>query len=221
MAVPLNIQDFSGMNLSHQVISDPSVRDNFSYAKFTGANLEHCEIRDAVLDATDFQSAILSFASLVNSRGHRATFSYANMNCVDMHNANFFSACLEHADLQHASMVSTKLIFAHMWDANLNGADLTSADLTNADLTNADLRGANLQNAKLTNAILVGARFDSNTIMPNGKMWDNKLELVSAPVLSDVVHKPMLNNENDVCYFCNSPTIPLMGRKRFCKKCKK
>jgi hypothetical protein len=83
-------------------------------------------------------------------------------------------------------------------EANLSNADLRSQDLTGADLRNSKLRGAclqeaillnaKLQGADLTGADLVGAvlgatnsegseeavaaaRFDENTVLPNGTPW--------------------------------------------------
>ena len=60
----------------------------------------------------------------------------------------------------------------------LRGADLSLADLVHADLHNADLTGsnlfdatlayANLETADLTGANLARARYDSNTIFPDG-----------------------------------------------------
>jgi hypothetical protein len=61
--------------------------------------------------------------------------------------------------------------------ASLRDANLQGADLAEADLRGVDLRGANLHAATLADATLEGARFDAETLLPDGNRWSPNVEL--------------------------------------------
>ncbi|MCH2540336.1 MAG: pentapeptide repeat-containing protein [Anaerolineales bacterium] len=70
-------------------------------------------------------------------------------------------------------LVQANLSGANLFGANLSGASLGMANLTNTKLTNANLSGANLQcanlsGANLTRINLTGAKYNADTIWPNG-----------------------------------------------------
>lgn len=94
--------------------------------------------------------------------------SYLNFSGVTLSQAQ-----LSHARLIGAQFVAAKLPFADFRQADLRGSSFVSADLQGANLQNAclyraDLRGANLAGAILAGATLKGARYDAQTIFPEG-----------------------------------------------------
>jgi uncharacterized protein YjbI with pentapeptide repeats len=196
--------DFSGLDLSHSVISDPSNRDDFGGCNFRKADLTNSELRFANLTLANFEGAILNGASLKSS------------NCEA---ARFEDSFMKKTDLSYTTMRRARLDRADLTNADLSCANFSYAVLRGANLTNANLEHSDLKHADLSGAILTGVQFSVYTRMPDGSYWEYNGN--TEPVLSDSICKPMLNNDNDVCYFCGAPTVPLFGRKRFCNKCKK
>jgi hypothetical protein len=64
--------------------------------------------------------------------------------------------------------IRANLSRADLGRANLRWANLTGADLTGANLTGANLTGADLRGADLIGANLGGAKWNENTIWPDG-----------------------------------------------------
>jgi uncharacterized protein YjbI with pentapeptide repeats len=86
----------------------------------------------------------------------------ANLNGVDLREANLNGANLIRANLREANLNGAKLITAYLIEANLNdayltGAVLRGADLREANLSEANLRGADLREANLSEANLIEA----------------------------------------------------------------
>ena len=63
---------------------------------------------------------------------------------------------------------SMKMTKYHVELAVANGADLSGADLSSADLSRAYLYRANLSRAYLDGAHLYRAKWDDNTVWPEG-----------------------------------------------------
>jgi hypothetical protein len=78
---------------------------------------------------------------------------------------------LASVDLRTYQLWYTHLEGAWLWHANLDGARLRRAHLQEAKLEGADLRGADLEEADLEKARLGGARFNSETVWPDGFDW--------------------------------------------------
>jgi uncharacterized protein YjbI with pentapeptide repeats len=90
------------------------IRDEFTAAVNSGANL-----RDAYLRGADLRGA-------------------------DLRGANLRGANLRGADLRDADLSGANLSDANLRGANLRGADLRGANLSGADLSGADLSDAHL-----------------------------------------------------------------------------
>jgi uncharacterized protein YjbI with pentapeptide repeats len=79
--------------------------------------------------------------------------------CVDLSEADLFSASLRGAHLVATDLSGANLSRADLWHADLNGTNLSGANLSLASLWQADLNGANLSGADLWHADLGGANF--------------------------------------------------------------
>lgn len=166
-------------------------------ANLNGANLKEASLLNAILQDTNFENANFSEANLNGAFMIRANLQsaylwQANLSGANLMGTNMKNANLENASLQALSMIGVDLENAILLRANLEGTNLATANLCCADLRlanmedtylgEADLRGANLKQAKLRGAILAStetgnskvfqAKFDENTILPNGKKYD-------------------------------------------------
>lgn len=85
---------------------------------------------------------------------------------------------LRGAQLEKVDLVNARLSGSDLWSVNLKGANLEGANLWDVSLEEADLEGANLQGAelgkatlsfaKLTGANLQGAKYNNDTLWPEG-----------------------------------------------------
>lgn len=96
----------------------------------------------------------------------------ANLQGADMQETDFFEA-----QLQDVNFSQVNLVNATLRRANLQGANLEDANLQGADLQEANLQGANLQSADLQDAELGHARFNTDTILPDGSPWTPEVNL--------------------------------------------
>lgn len=124
------------------------------------------------LSGINFRSAILSNASLRNSRFYGAgedqrfgTFddSLADLSGADLKEADLTGVNLSNVPMNRTNFVRATLNQANLSNSHLGGANLSStqligADLQQAMLENASLTGANLGQAKLGLSNLHGAR---------------------------------------------------------------
>jgi hypothetical protein len=116
-----------------------------------------CDFREARLGKMNLASTNLANANLMNAVLRETSGSMANFT-----EANLSSADLEGADLRDSKFVRANLAGANLRGANLEGGKLVKADLRDANLMSANLRG------DLTGARLEGARFNENTLWPEG-----------------------------------------------------
>jgi hypothetical protein len=136
------------------------------------ANLQGAELREANLQGANLFLANLQDADLTSANLQNAKSFWANLQNASLVNANLQSALLFESNLQSTSW----------YGANLQAADLARASLKNAhlgrvSLQRANLRGANLQGAELREANLQDAKFDANTIRPDGQFWNPNIDL--------------------------------------------
>ncbi len=80
--------------------------------------------------------------------------------------------------LSGARLHSANLQGADLREANLQRADLYAANLQGADLRGAVLRKAYLGLANLRGAYLSRAKFDEDTVLPDGTRWTHDSDLV-------------------------------------------
>jgi uncharacterized protein YjbI with pentapeptide repeats len=142
--------DFRGMNLSQALLE--------------GANLYHCDCRNADFSGVDLYGANLRQADFSggNLRG-------AHLNGCYMEAASFIDAELTEADISDSNLTSTDFSGAIMRRANLRGsgcwetvfpgADLSEADLSYAAIWRTVICSANLRDANLTGANMQGALY--------------------------------------------------------------
>lgn len=95
-----------------------------SEAKFVGAQLAACNLREMPLDGADFTQAMLDRADLSGSTLMRAVF----------YRASAIEARFDKADLTEASLLSANLMGASLANACIAGADLRGANLFGADM---------------------------------------------------------------------------------------
>jgi uncharacterized protein YjbI with pentapeptide repeats len=62
-------------------------------------------------------------------------------------------------------------------DIDLRNVDLERANLSNTNLVGAKLQGANLKDADLLQIDLRNAEFDENTTLPDGRTWNQNIDL--------------------------------------------
>ena len=105
------------------------------------------------------------------------TLDFAQLNEINLSNADFGEATLVGTRLIKANLTSARLAYACLIDTKLASADLTNAYLSSSNLTGADLEDANLTDAKLyrtdlekakyyNKAIFKGAIYDEDTKFP-------------------------------------------------------
>jgi uncharacterized protein YjbI with pentapeptide repeats len=91
-----------------------------------------------------------------------------NLSGLDLQSATFNRATLLRANLSRANLSQADLQAADLRGADLHQAILQQANLAGACLYRADLGGADLSGANLTGTQLQWARYDSQTIFPEG-----------------------------------------------------
>jgi uncharacterized protein YjbI with pentapeptide repeats len=131
------------------------------------------------LSGINFRSAILSNASLRNSRFYGAgedqrlgTFddsladlSGADLKEADLTGVNLSNVLMNRTNFVRATLNQANLSNSHLEGANLSSTQLIGADLQQAMLENASLTGANLGQAKLGLSNLHGARLGQANAM--------------------------------------------------------
>ena len=131
------------------------------------------------LSGINFRSAILSNASLRNSRFYGAgedqrlgTFddsladlSGADLKEADLTGVNLSNVLMNRTNFVRATLNQANLSNSHLEGANLSSTHLIGADLQQAMLENASLTGANLGQAKLSLSNLHGARLGQANAM--------------------------------------------------------
>ena len=166
---------------------------DLSGANLRQANLSRADLSNTNLSGADLRGADLSFANLFSAKTDSKTqidpkwqlvleivtygaegrddlkkvdLSRANLSFVNLHKADLSEANLSEADLSSANLSSAILRGADLREANLSGADLPP--FSSANLSSAILRGADLREANLSGADLREAKYDNNTIWPDG-----------------------------------------------------
>lgn len=128
-------------------------------------------------DQTD--TAHIGWADLHSSNLQGANLARANMMGADLRRADLSRSNLSQAVLNGANLGHANLSHADLSFADLSWADLTGANLSHANLTGAILVWANLTRAKISGAVLDGARYNSQTLWPDGKLPEGSGDLVA------------------------------------------
>jgi hypothetical protein len=101
----------------------------------------------------------------------RANLSWANLQEANLRFANLQGVNLGMANLHRAYLRIANLHRAYLGGADLQGAYLRETNLQGAKLVEANLHGADLQKANLQGADLFMAKFNEDTILPDGTNW--------------------------------------------------
>jgi uncharacterized protein YjbI with pentapeptide repeats len=98
---------------------------SFREAKFQGAHLRECSLREVALSQADFSDARLE----------NSDFSACDLSRTDLSRANARDSRFVRTDLRHASLLNADLIDASFQKADLRGSDLRGANLFRADVS--------------------------------------------------------------------------------------
>jgi uncharacterized protein YjbI with pentapeptide repeats len=112
---------------------------------------------DGVLMNGSFIGANLQIVNLDDANLQGIDFSYADLNQAklrnaDLQQANFKHAKLHMADLTNCNLMQADLSYSDLEKSRLVSTNLQYANLSNAYLTHADLRNSNLQHADLVSS---------------------------------------------------------------------
>jgi len=105
----------------------------------------------------DLQMTIVRFTDFSSANLQNVNLSDADLTFAIFRNADLTNAKLSNAILTVANFDSANLQNVNLSDTDLRKAIFRNADLTNANLSNAVLTGADLTDANLTGAVLDGA----------------------------------------------------------------
>lgn len=170
----------------------------FDRSRLINADLSQLDLAGSYMIEATMTGCKLNRANLAGSLLDKADLSGADMRYTDLHGAWINLGMLVGATLHDADLSGASLIGADLTGANLNRASLAGANLVGAVLRGVDLRGADLRDAELIataelldrknldddeltrlseaqwnklalgNAILDGARYDNQTLWPEG-----------------------------------------------------
>jgi len=139
-------------------------------ADFSGAQIQHVNLKFAELDNAIFSNAVLDGADFSRANLKYANFNNASLIRAKFNNAIMYSATFKNADLYHARLKRAKLKNGKMGWANLEKADLREAGLTNVDfhkcrlvqtnMTWAVMRNSNLSGSDLSGAVILSVRMN-------------------------------------------------------------
>lgn len=139
--------------------------------------LRKAHLRRANLERVDLSKADLSGANL-----HRAQLNQADLWNADLSDSDLSGAWLQEtrlwqANLEDANMWQARLQGANLRSANLSGARLNETKLEHADLRDTDLAGASFERARLEEVDFRGARFNQETVLPDGSYWNDQVDI--------------------------------------------
>ena len=125
---------------------------------------DYRSIVGAELNSVDLREADLTSAFLANAVLNHAHLEDANLLSADLAHAQLIDSHLEGADLLGANLKGVQGRGVHLAGADLTLANLTGARLGSADLSDATLTGATLSQADLTYADLRNAKVTADQL---------------------------------------------------------
>ena len=144
----------------------PTLRVDFSGARFSDVNLSdvnlaHANLSDANLVRVNLSGANLSDANLAHANLSDARLSGANLSRANLSGARLSDADLLYANLSGANLSGARLSYANLTRANLSEANLVGTDLTYSTIGNID----SYEGMICENANLRSARIDSQKLI--------------------------------------------------------
>ena len=170
-----NIQQYTQMQLVKSALSGNNKVARHAIHKLR--NLGLLEGDAGLLQGLNFRGADLRHANLRNANLRGVDLSAAKLNNVNFWYANMEKANLNRVSIPSADLIGVDLRQALLADAILTRANLEYSDLRGANFRGADLRGVNFWQSTLTEAIFEHARFDGNTVMPDGQKWSPTVDM--------------------------------------------
>ncbi len=157
---------------------------NFVGAHMDGANLEHAQMKEAVLEGVSMKFANLEGAVLEGARANGVDLTGAKLTDINAKKGQFKEAILEGIEGERANFTE-----AVMEGANLRGAKVKEAIMEKVNLKKADLRDAELQKANLKDAEVEGVKINAGTDIHEAEITGVKGTAVHEGV--DGVKEPM------------------------------
>lgn len=117
-------------------------------------------VEEAVANKVSLYSANLEGVDLSNADLQYARLGYANLKNANLERADLGSANLKLADLERSDMYGADLRDTNLHGSCLEGSDLRGANLIYTDLRWANLKMVDLSAANLTYANLMGANLE-------------------------------------------------------------
>lgn len=129
----------------------------------TGSRFSWSDFSDSFLHAVDFSSSVGSLVKF-----ERADILNAIFRECEFVQASFLSASIKNSDFRNCNLEKTNLNGADFTNSDLRGIKLKEVTVIEAVFHNTDLRGADLSNVDLSTALMRFAKFNDNTILPEG-----------------------------------------------------
>lgn len=141
---------------------------NLTRAKMPLVNLADANLEKANLSFTDLEKACLEFANLRAALLRGADLRGARLRYARLDGADLSDADLQRADLEYADLRGADLRRVNFQSAKLASASLEEAYLMAINLREANLAGTSFREAHLRGADLRKARWDNETVWPEG-----------------------------------------------------
>ena len=106
--------------------------------------------------------------TLAGQNFSRSLLDHADLQGQDLHGADFSQAMLTVANFSGADLRGVNFQRATLWFVNFSGARLAGADFSGAWLPGAKLQGVDLRGVNLAAAEIRYARYDEQTLWPDG-----------------------------------------------------
>jgi len=207
--------DFSFCDLSDVCIKNEILKG----AIFFGANLEN-----AKLIGCDLEEGVFTEAKLENAMLMPFKLESKEEKIVNLRNAKFINANLDHANLFKADLSGADLYNAVFYDANLEYANLEGADLGGAKFAQTFLKNANLMNVKgyssgcmagsdLTNVKISGHAAQFDEINQIAEISKNSRKTLGYLLISIIYALLTIHTTNLAALITNRPTekLPIIG----------
>ena len=164
--IDLSFADLQGIEFTYGGLDGV----NFSKSNVRNTNFEMASLIGANFYLADLDDSNFSWTKLMGANLHaglrRVNFASANLTKANLKSANLSGARLWHTNFTNANLQYANFMFRNQYsikdEANLEPASLMNVDFTKADLTKALISTIQLR----------AARSLSNTIMPNGQVFE-------------------------------------------------
>jgi len=138
-----------------------------SGAAFPGLNLEKVDLSGAIMDRCDLRKAILREADLSGATLNHSKLDHAILQEAELSKATLNSTKLNHANLKSAILCEVKMNRCSLRRADFHGARFPEyADLSRCDFAGAFLQGADLYGVKPEHCSFKKAQYDHQTTWP-------------------------------------------------------